>query len=83
MNNLFNINRGENDKPLFESWSFSTINYILFGIGLALIILGYFIMNQGPEKVDSFESLTLAPIMLFAGYIVFIPAAILYRHKTM
>ena len=46
-----------------------------------MIFLGYLVMNQGPEGVDSFESVTLAPIMLFIGYIIFIPAALLYRDK--
>ena len=39
-------------------------------------------MYQGPEGVDSFESVTLAPIMLFIGYIIFIPAALIYRDKS-
>jgi len=45
-----------------------------------LIIIGYFVMASG--EVNSFQSLTLAPIMLFAGYIIFIPLALLYRDKT-
>jgi hypothetical protein len=31
--------------------------------------------------VNSFQSLTLAPIMLFLGYIIFIPASLIYREK--
>ena len=48
---------------------------------MTLVISGYFVMNKGPEGVDSFESLTLAPLMLFFGYIFFIPAALIYRAK--
>ena len=65
---------------LFENWSFSSKNYLIFGIGLVLIILGYFIMVMG--TVNSFQSLTLAPIMLFIGYIVIIPLALIYRDKS-
>jgi|TARA_Y100000294_G_scaffold172521_1_gene187408 hypothetical protein len=65
---------------LFENWSFSTKNYLIFGIGLIVIIFGYFIMAMG--TVNSFQSLTLAPIMLFIGYIIIIPLALIYRDKS-
>ncbi len=81
MDNLNHNNDKSKIGPLFKSWSYSKINYILFGIGLTLVISGYFVMNKGPEYVDSFESLTLAPLMLFFGYIFFIPAALIYRAK--
>jgi hypothetical protein len=32
--------------------------------------------------VNSFQSLTIAPIMLFTGYIIVIPAALIYRDKS-
>jgi hypothetical protein len=65
---------------LFEKWSFSSKNYAIFGVGLIVIILGYFIMATG--TVNSFQSLTLAPIMLFIGYIIIIPFALIYREKS-
>ena len=80
MSKLFKNNDSENTNSLFESWSLSKINYILFGIGLTLIILGYILMGKG--EVYSFQSLTLAPIMLFIGYIIFIPASLIYRDKN-
>ena len=67
------------DVNLFEEWSFSSKNYIIFGIGLVMIILGYFVMAMG--SVNSFQSLTLAPIMLFIGYLIIIPLALIYRDK--
>ena len=70
----------DTNLPLFENWSFSSKNYLIFGIGLVLIILGYFIMVMG--TVNSFQSLTLAPIMLFIGYIIIIPLALIYRDKS-
>ena len=82
MSKLFHSKDSDDSKPLFESWSFSKTNYVLFGIGLTLVIFGYLVMYQGPEGVDSFESVTLAPIMLFIGYIIFIPAALIYRDKS-
>tara|TARA_Y100000590_G_scaffold448118_1_gene584295 strand:+ start:860 stop:1120 length:261 start_codon:yes stop_codon:yes gene_type:complete len=68
------------DVNLFEEWSFSSKNYIIFGIGLVMIILGYFVMAMG--SVNSFQSLTLAPIMLFIGYLIIIPLALIYRDKS-
>ena len=32
--------------------------------------------------VNSFQSLTIAPIMLFIGYIIIIPLALIYTEKT-
>jgi len=81
MSKLFHNKDSESTTALFESWSFSTVNYALFGIGLALIILGYIVMASG--EVNSFQSLTVAPIILFVGYIIFIPAALIYRDKNL
>jgi len=64
---------------LIDGWSFNTINYIIFFIGVLFIIFGYIIMATG--TVNSFQSLTLAPIMLFVGYIILIPASLIYREK--
>ena len=80
MSKLFHNKDSDSNTSLFESWDFSITNYVLFGIGLALIIAGYFIMATG--EVNSFQSLTLAPIMLFIGYIIVIPAALIYRGKS-
>jgi hypothetical protein len=62
-----------------EPLPFSSENYIIFGAGIFLIILGYLALSKGPW--DSFWSLTLAPILLVIGYCVAIPLAILYRKK--
>ena len=81
MSKLFHNKDSDSTTALFESWSFSTVNYYLFGIGLALIILGYIVMASG--EVNSFQSLTVAPIILFVGYIIFLPAALIYRDKNL
>jgi len=79
MSKLFKQPDSDKIGQLFETWSFSKMNYMFFALGLVLIILGYVIMAMG--EVNSFQSLTLAPIMLFIGYIVLIPLALLYRDK--
>ena len=67
-------------KQLLKGWAFGKKNYLIFSIGLALVIIGYIFMANG--EVNSFQSLTLAPIMLFLGYIVVIPVSLVYRDKS-
>ena len=74
-----NKKKEEKNIHLFEGWTFSKKNYVLGGIGLATIIFGYVVMASG--TVNSFQSLTLAPIMLFIGYLIIIPIALIYRDK--
>ncbi len=69
----------EKDIHLFEGWAFKKINYLIFLVGLLLIASGYIVMASG--EVDSFQSITIAPIMLFLGYLVAIPIALIYRSK--
>ena len=64
---------------IFEGWAFGKINYILFTIGVILLLVGYAAMATG--SVNSFQSLTLAPILLFISYIIVIPLALVYRKK--
>ncbi|MBP1647860.1 MAG: hypothetical protein H6Q30_1305 [Bacteroidetes bacterium] len=52
-------------------------NFIILGIGVAVIILGYLAMLEG--SVEGFLPLVLAPILLVAGYCVIIPLGIMYR----
>ena len=73
-------NENNSEKiQLIEGWSFNKINYIIFFVGVLFIIFGYVVMATG--TVNSFQSLTLAPIMLFVGYIILIPASLIYRKK--
>tara|TARA_B110000240_G_C13259226_1_gene350880 strand:+ start:416 stop:649 length:234 start_codon:yes stop_codon:yes gene_type:complete len=69
-----------NNANLFEGWAFGKTNYILFAIGVLSLIIGYYLMASG--SVNSFQSLTLSPILLFLGYIVIIPFALVYREKV-
>jgi hypothetical protein len=52
-------------------------NFIILGIGLAVIIVGYLAMIGAP--VEGFLPLVLSPILLVAGYCVIIPLGIMYR----
>tara|TARA_Y100001970_G_C13987666_1_gene726529 strand:- start:55 stop:264 length:210 start_codon:yes stop_codon:yes gene_type:complete len=60
-----------------NNWPFKKINYLLFAIGILVIILGYVLMATG--EVDSFQSIKLAPIILLIGYMVIIPLSIFYK----
>lgn len=55
-------------------------NYLLFGVGIAILIIGFYFMSLG--NWDSTSSLVISPILLFIGYVIIFPAAILYRKKS-
>jgi len=52
---------------------FTIVNYVLFAAGLLDIIIGWFLLRGG--------HITIAPVMLIAGYCVIIPLAIVFRKK--
>ena len=54
-------------------------NYIILGVGLLVIILGYIALSG--NQVEGFSQLTVAPILLVLGYCVIIPVGIMYRKK--
>tara|TARA_X000001036_G_scaffold400285_1_gene404538 strand:- start:54 stop:290 length:237 start_codon:yes stop_codon:yes gene_type:complete len=76
MSKLF-YNSEKTVTPLFNGWSFSKINYLLFFAGILFITIGYIIMSSG--DTNSIQSLSIAPVMLFIGYIILIPASLIYR----
>tara|TARA_B100000029_G_scaffold350922_1_gene343386 strand:- start:24 stop:275 length:252 start_codon:yes stop_codon:yes gene_type:complete len=77
MSKIFKNSDLKTNNKLFETWNFSKKNYIIFFSGLIFIIAGYIIMING--ETNSFQSLTLAPIFLFIGYIVIIPIALIIK----
>tara|TARA_B100001250_G_C19396823_1_gene612999 strand:+ start:372 stop:623 length:252 start_codon:yes stop_codon:yes gene_type:complete len=79
MSRIFKNSDSKTNNKLFETWNFSKKNYIIFFSGLIFIISGYVIMING--ETNSFQSLTLAPILLFFGYIVIIPIALIIKHN--
>lgn len=48
---------------------FTRVNAYLGGAGVACLALGYWLLAQG--------SITAAPLLLVAGYVVFLPLAII------
>lgn len=66
-------NKQQQSRPEVE-WPFGTRNYIIFGVGLVIIIIGYILLAQG--------SITAAPLLLVLGYCVIMPAAILVRDPS-
>lgn len=55
-------------------WPFGPRNYILFAVGLLVIVVGYISLSAG--------SITLAPILLVLGYCVLIPISIIVKGKS-
>jgi len=60
-----------------DNWPFNKYNYILFSVGLCIILLGYFLMSFG--DVNSFQSVRLSPLILIIGYLIIIPLSIFYK----
>ena len=58
---------------------FERINYIIMGLGLTIIIVGYILLSR--SEVKGFVPLVLSPILLVLGYCVLIPLGIMYRRK--
>ncbi|HLX13272.1 MAG TPA: hypothetical protein VKS81_10715 [Bacteroidota bacterium] len=63
-----------------DTMPFERQNYIIIGVGLVSIVLGYLALSSG--GVEGFMPLTLAPILLVLGYCVIVPIGIMYRKKT-
>ena len=64
------------ESPQFR---FDKQNYIIFGVGLLLIILGFFLMAGGKaegttvfnaEELYSTTRITVAPILVILGFVV-------------
>jgi hypothetical protein len=50
-----------------QSFAFGKENYVLMGIGLVIIILGFYLM-AGNEDIYSTTKLTIAPILVLGGF---------------
>ena len=69
--------KAKNKNTVKFLWPYKRKNYLLFGFGVFVIIVGYLIMYSG--EVDSFQSLVISPLLLLAGYLVIIPMALLSK----
>ncbi|MFH1278389.1 MAG: hypothetical protein ABIK65_08425 [Candidatus Eisenbacteria bacterium] len=63
-----NVRPGRGGAKTENALPFHRKNYILFAVGIFAILLGFFFLSR--------NSITLAPILLVAGYCVIIPLAI-------
>lgn len=54
-------------------------NYIFLFAGIAIIIVGFYLMSVG--KWDDPLALNVSPILLVAGYFIALPLAILFRKR--
>ena len=54
-------------------FNWGPLNGILLGLGVVLILAGYFTLSKG--------SITLSPLLLVAGYVVVVPAALILVGK--
>lgn len=67
------------EAPVVD-WPFGKKNYILFGVALVIIIVGYICLGYGDDP-NAAITLTVAPILLVIGYLT-IPFAIMAGGKT-
>ena len=72
------VQKKKNRKKL-EVLPFGKKNLQILIIALVVIVLGYIAMAQPP--VDSFWSLTAAPILLLIAFLVIVPYSIMYGYK--
>ncbi|MFH1195963.1 MAG: hypothetical protein V1720_09615 [bacterium] len=66
------------DSPFRNYWNNS--NYVVFGAGIILLIIGFYLMTKGPW--DNPISLSVAPIILLIAYLVVFPLAIFYKKRN-
>ncbi|MCR4659979.1 MAG: DUF3098 domain-containing protein [Bacteroidales bacterium] len=76
----------KNTEP--KAFAFEKINYILLGVGIVLLAIGYFLLAGGgsddpnifnPEMFDA-RRLYVAPILIIIGFVVEI-VAIMFKSK--
>ncbi len=70
-----------NTHEFFQSLGLTKTNFYIFLASLAVIVFGYILMALG----DTYDvlSLYISPIVLTVGYVIILPASILYKkHKN-
>jgi ATP/ADP translocase len=60
-------------------WSspWSKDNYLMLGVGVAVIVVGFVLLSKGMEQWDNPLAVSVAPVVLVIGYCVIIPLAIM------
>jgi hypothetical protein len=59
---------------------FAKENYVIMGIGIAVIVAGYLTMLEG--SIEGFLPLVVSPILLVVGYCLIVPLGILYKKPS-
>ena len=81
---------GSSKKVVWE-FPYSKNNFLIFGLGIVVIIIGYMLMSTGISDEASHQTawnnplaVSVAPVVLVIGYCVIIPYAILrmFRNKA-
>lgn len=66
----------ENNTNNSEQLVFEKVNYLLTAVGAVMVVVGFFLMSGGGsddpsvfnEEIFSFTRVTLAPLVILAGY---------------
>ena len=74
-----NVKTTKNSLPSPFNIYWEKTNYLIFGLGILTIIIGFYFMSQGDW--NSTSSLVISPILLFIGFVVIVPASIFYRKQ--
>lgn len=65
--------RGAEDTADSAGFGLGPTNWALLGVGLVLIVAGYVLLDRG--------SITAAPVLLTLGYVVLLPAGLLFGYR--
>lgn len=65
-------------SPFNNYWN--NKNYLILGIGIGLLIVGFYLMSIGPWENPL--SLSVSPVLLLIAYIIVFPLSILYKKKN-
>ena len=74
--------KNKNTKPeqQVQPMLFGTMNYTLTGASILVLVIGFALMS-GTEDIYNSTKLTVAPIVVFLGFVMGI-VAIFYRKKS-
>ena len=71
------LRKVKSESPFKNYWEKS--NYLLLGLGLIVLVIGFYLMTFGPW--DNPVSLSLSPVVLLIAYLVIFPLSILHKKK--
>lgn len=62
-------------SPFKDYWN--KYNYYTLYLGIGILIVGYFLMSQGPW--DNPTSRSISPIIILVAYLIVIPLSIIFK----